>query len=545
MAEQAPKQSFLRHWGSLVVLSLALAIIIIDTTLLNVSLTTIVKDLNTDLQRIQWVITAYALTLAAFTITGGRLGDLFGRKNMFLLGAILFAIGSYTASNAHSFGTMLLGESFIEGIGAALMMPATSSLLLSTFHGRERALAFGIWGGIAAAASAIGPILGGYLTTYYSWRWGFRINIVVVIILLLSSYLIKESREHKKNLTLDWVGVILSALGLGSIVFGIVESTTYGWWHAKEVFMIGSRAFDLGSLSVVPVFILIGVVLMGAFTLWELHVERRKQTPLVSPEIFENAQFTSGILTTAVLSLGMAGLLFAVPVFLQVVRGLDALHTGYTFLPLSIALLIAAPMGASFGHKMVPKHLIQIGLLLTVISLILIHNAITPTATAWNFAPGLALYGAGMGLVMSQINNMTLSALPVEYAGEASGVNNTTRQLGSSLGSAIIGAVLLSALSANVTTGVQKSTVIPDQVKTSVISSLKNEGGTTPTGSRLSSGEVYDEIINIRNTATADANRYSMVFTVGFAVLSLLVSTRLPNKKLTHATEAKSAPAAH
>ncbi len=181
------KPSFLRKWGPVFVLSLGLAIIIIDTTLLNVSLGNIIRDLKTDIQSLQWVITAYSLTLAALTITGGRLGDLFGRKKMFVLGAIIFAIGSFIASISTSVGMMIAGESIIEGIGAALMMPATASLLVSTYKGRDRAIAMGMWGGVAGAASAVGPILGGFLTSNYNWRWGFRINIFVAIVLVAAN----------------------------------------------------------------------------------------------------------------------------------------------------------------------------------------------------------------------------------------------------------------------------------------------------------------------------------------------------------------------
>ncbi len=219
----------LLKWLPLLVMSLALTIIILDTTILNVTLRTIISDLHTDIQSIQWVITAYALMLAAFTITGGRLGDLFGRKKMFVLGAIIFAIGSFMTSIAHSVGFMILGEAIIEGIGAALMLPATSSLLRSTYKGRDLSLAFGIWGGIVAGSAALGPVLGGWFTTHYTWRWAFRINVFVAAILVLASVLIKEYRETEEKPSLDFVGVILSALGMFSLVFGFIQSTTYAY----------------------------------------------------------------------------------------------------------------------------------------------------------------------------------------------------------------------------------------------------------------------------------------------------------------------------
>jgi MFS family permease len=253
--------AFIKKWGGLLVLSLALAIIIIDTTLLNVSLGPIIQDLNTDLTGIQWVITLYALVLASFTITGGRLGDLFGRRRMFIAGALIFALGSFLASISHGLPLMIAGEAIIEGFGAALMMPATASLLLANFKGRERAIAFGVWGGVAGAASAIGPILGGWLTSTYSWRWGFRINIFVAVLVLIGALLfLKESRDKKEKKQLDGWGIVLSSGGLLLLVFGIIESATYGWWKAKEIFTIGSYQIAMPfGLSITPVSIFLGV----------------------------------------------------------------------------------------------------------------------------------------------------------------------------------------------------------------------------------------------------------------------------------------------
>ena len=212
----------IRKWMPLGVLAFALLIIILDTTILNVSLRTIITDLHTDIQSMQWVITAYSLMLAAFTITGGRLGDLFGRKKMFVTGAIIFAIGSFITSISSSVGMMIVGEAIIEGIGAALMLPATSSLLISNYSGRDRQIGFGIWGGIAGAGAALGPVFGGFLTTYYSWRWAFRINIFVAILLVAGTYVIKEFRDTAEKPQLDYLGIVLSSVAMFLVVFGII-----------------------------------------------------------------------------------------------------------------------------------------------------------------------------------------------------------------------------------------------------------------------------------------------------------------------------------
>jgi EmrB/QacA subfamily drug resistance transporter len=533
-------QPFLKKWGGLVILALALAIIIIDTTLLNVSLRTIITDLDTDLKSMQWVITIYSLILAAFTITGGRLGDFFGRKKMFLVGAIIFAIGSFIASISKNIGMMIAGEAIIEGIGAALMMPATASLLITNFKGRDRSIAFGVWGGIAAASSAIGPILGGWLTTNYSWRWGFRINIVVVAIVLLGSFLIKENERGEKTSRIDFVGIILSSLGLLSMVFGFIQASTYGWFKAKEQLVLFSHSVNLGSLSATPIFIALGLIILTLFIFWEKHYEKTGHTPLLSLQLFKNNQFVAGASTMAVLALGQAGLFFTVPVFLQAVRHLDALHTGLTLLPMSLALLIGAPLSAFLIKFVRPKWLIQAGLILSVIGFIVLRATLNADATGWDLAPGFIIFGFGMGLIMAQVSNLTLSAVSVSEAGEASGVNNTLRMVGQTLGSAILGAVLLSALISNSTEGVRNSQTIPVASKPNIEAGISSRisdisfGVEDQTQATQIPDSIRNELTRITTDATVKANKTVMLYGMFFVLMGLLVSTRLPNVKDAH-----------
>ena len=525
----------IKKWGSLVVLGLALAIIIIDTTLLNVSLSTIIREFHTNIQSIQWVITAYSLVLAAFTITGGRIGDLFGRKRMFMLGAVIFAVGSLVASFSHSVGMLLIGESIIEGVGAALMMPATASLLVANFHGKERGIAFGVWGGIAGASSAVGPILGGYLTNNFSWRWGFRINIFVVAILLLGSFLIKESHDTKEKPSLDIIGVILSAIGLLGVIFGVIESSSYGWLKASHSFTVFEHTFVKGGLSFVPFSIVIGFIFLVLFFIWEKKVERRGDTPLVSMGIFKNKVFSAGVMTTAIVSLGQVGLIFALPVFLQSVLKLDAFQTGMALLPLSIALLIMAPLSGFLSHKVSPKYLVISGLLIDILAMFIIRNSISVWATTSDLMLGLALYGAGMGLVMAQISNLTLSSVPVYQAGEASGVNNTFRQVGSTLGSAIVGAVLIASLSTNLVKGINDDLLIPQAAKPAIIKAVSEQASNVEFGggAKISSDVpkvITDQITAISKKATVQSARESLLYAAFFAFLGLFAAAFLPNK---------------
>lgn len=541
-----------RKWGMLVVLSLALAIIILDTTILNVALSAIIRDLHTDIQSLQWVITAYSLTLASLTITGGRMGDIFGRKKMFVFGAVLFAIGSFIASVSTNIPMLIAGESIIEGIGAALMMPATASLLVANFVGRERAVAFGVWGGIAGAAAALGPILGGFLTTHYDWRWGFRVNLFVVLALIIGSILIPESHDTKEKPELDLVGVGLSATGLLAFVFGIIEASRYGWWHAKEVFTIGSHALAMPwDLSIVPFCVAIGAAIIAGFVKWEFVREANQRTPLVSMRLFRNRRFTSGIVTTCIMSLGQTGLVFALPVFLQSVRGLDAYQTGLSLLPMSLGLLIISPLAAMLGKKVAPKPMISFGLLVNVAAYLVLRQTLNVDTTSADMIPGLALFGVGMGLVMSQINNVTLSAVSVQEAGEASGLNNTLRQVGATLGSAIIGTVLIATLSANLADGVNASSVIPQPMKAAIADAIDKQTSNVEFGGGAQlNGNVPEaikkEIVVISHEATVKANRMTLLIGAGFAFLGFLSSLFMPGtKKGAHAEEAASKPRAH
>jgi EmrB/QacA subfamily drug resistance transporter len=521
----------LRKWVPLFVLSLALAIILIDLTLLNVSLSTIIRDLDTDIQKIQWVITAYSLTIAALMITGGRMGDIFGRKRMFMLGAIVFAIGSYIASISHNVPTMIVGESIIEGVGAALMMPATMSLLAATYRGRDRSIAFGIWGGIAGASTAIGPLLGGYITTAYSWRWAFRINVFVAAILLAGSFVIKESRDREEKPRLDWMGVALSSAGLFFLVFGVIESSTYGWFGAKESFsLFGWVSFDTVSVSFYA--ILLGIAGLGAFFLWERR-EEQIRTPLVSTFLFRNRQFILGASIIGIVALGQAGLIFAIPVFVQAVKGLDAFHTGLALVPLSVAALVTAPLAGMLGARLGPKLPVQIGLLLSFASYIVLMLVLRSDSSVTALIPGLALAGAGIGMMMGQIGNLTISAVSVEQAGQASGVNNTFRQLGSTLGTAIIGAVLVATIAANLTAGVWESSIIPEPFKAGMMEVIKEQSSSVEFGggAELPAGippQINDEIVGISHSAITSANKIALGFGAIFALLAFLVSFLLP-----------------
>ncbi len=527
-----------KKWAPLFVMALALFIVVLDTTIINVSIKAIIQDLHSNLKAIQWVITGYSLMLAAFTITGGRLGDIFGRKKMFLIGAVIFAIGSLLASQAHSAAWLMVSVSVVEAGGAALMLPATASLLVSTYRGKDRALAFGVYGAIAGAAATIGPIVGGWLTTNYSWRWNYLINPIVVLVILAGSALVKEAHELSPHAP-DILSIVLSALGLGNLVYGIIESSTYGWVESKQDYEIFGQTFHMMGVSVTAYAIVFGLIFLTLFLLRQAMLEDAGKVPLVSTRLLKNREFMAGTTVLAVAVLGQFGLIFSLPVFLQGLLGKDAFHSGIAVLPLSISILVGSPLaGALAGRRNVPqRYLIQFGLLLSVVGAVLLRAEVSATSTAVTFIPGLICFGLGFGLVISQLANLTLSAVSVQMAGEASGVNNTFRQVGTSMGQALIGALLISALTTQLATGVASSTVLPTAAKpqiTAQVSAAAESLGTENFATKELPAPAAQEISRIRNDAIVTGVKRGMEGVIGASALALLLSVFLPKRARQH-----------
>jgi len=525
-----------RKWLPLAVIVLALFIIVLDTTIINVSMKAIIGDLHSNLRAVQWVITGYSLMLAAFMITGGRLGDIFGRRRMFRIGALVFAIGSVLASRAHTQPELFYSVVLVEGTGAAMMMPSTAALILAEYRGKDRAVAFGMFGAAAGTAATVGPLLGGWLTTNYSWRWNYLINPIVVVILLAGSLILHETRERNPHKP-DFVSIALSALGLASVVYGIIESSTYGWIQAKAPYEIFGHTYALGGTSISIIGLYVGVVLLLAFLWRQERLQAKGKVPLVSLSIFKNKQFMSGTSVTAIVAMTQFGLIFVLPVFLQGMLGNDAFHTGLALLPFSLSVLIAGPLSGILVGKanVAPKLMIQLGLLIQVVGAIVLHSEFSVTADNHSIIPGMILFATGFGLAFSQLANLTLSAVSVQQAGEASGLNNTFRQVGTSLGQALIGALLISALATQLNTDIATSKVLPAVAKPQVaadVASAATSLGTSASPDKPSSPFIAGEIIRIKNDAIIKGVRTGMLATIGVSILALGLSTQLPRRSL-------------
>jgi EmrB/QacA subfamily drug resistance transporter len=521
---------------------LALFIIVIDTTIINVSIRAIIGDLKTNLKAVQWVITGYSLVLAAFTITGGRFGDIFGRRRMFRIGALIFGTGSVLASQAHSQPQLFASVALVEALGAAMMLPSTAALILNEYRGKDRAIAFGMFGAVAGAAATIGPLLGGYLTTNYSWRWNYLINPVVVVLLLAGSIILRESRERVPHRP-DIASVLLSALGLGSIVYGIIESSTYGWVEAKMPFQIFGHTYALGGTSISIITLYIGFVLLLGFLWRQERLQLKGKIPLVSLAIFKNKQFMSGTIVTAIVAMTQFGFIFILPVFLQGVLGKDAFHSGLALLPFSLSVLVAGPLsGVLIGKfNVAPKLMIMIGLVAQVIGAFILRSEFSDTATAGSIIFGQIVFATGFGLSFSQLANLTLSAVSVQQAGEASGLNNTFRQVGASLGQSLIGAILIATLITQLNKDVTNSRVLPPGSKPTVAADVTNAAQSLGTGSQQAKAEnpvVTKEIVKIKDDSIIKGVRTGMIVTIGVSILALVVSTQLPWRSKTEDVDA-------
>lgn len=522
------------RWWALVFLALGLAIVIIDNSVLNVAIPYILRDLNTTFDGIQWVVSGYALIIATLLITVGRLGDIWGRKKVFLLGTVLFAIGSFIASISQSVWVLFLGEALIEAIGAAMMLTSSLSLLVTQFRGRERGIAFGVWGSVAGASAAIGPLLGGYLTTYHSWRWSLRINVFVAIIAILGSVFIRESKGEGAT-DFDFLGMIFSGLGLFCLIFGFIEGQKYGWWAPNQTFTIGNWQWPFTATSIIPFAFLFAALFLSLFVLIESVLEDRGKSPLLRMSLFGNGAFSLGLITTGIVSLGQFGVFFVMPIFLQNVLGLNAFQTGLIFLWSSVAIIIFGPLSGIVSSKIGGKWLVSIGMFALGIGTLLIRQTISTTANGVILAPGLILLGVGVGMASAQLTNIVLSAVPVTVSGEASAASATIRQVGTSIGIAIIGVILSSALSTNITSNIQADTKIPARAKSTIqqqLSSFSPESGQTPKESTIPipgiGTAITDDLHQALVTASKDSLTYATIFIFTGAACSLL----LPNKNV-------------
>ena len=447
------------------ILGSAQFVMVLDSSVMNVSISQIVADLDTTIQGVQLAITAYTLVMASFMLAGAKLGDIIGRDRAFAIGLGIYGVGSLTTALSPNLTVLLLGWSLVEGLGAALVVPAIVSLIAGTYGGKERALAFGIVGGVAGAAIAAGPLIGGWVTTEFSWRYVFAAETVVVIGILLLRGRLKRSPPAERPPKLDVVGVALSAVGLGLVVFGILKSSTWGLIEPRGALTIGGEEVTPFGFSMVPFVILAGLGFLAAFAIWEERRERQGRDTLLDRSLLRIEQLRAGLTTLMMQQLILLGTFFVLPVYLQVVLGLDAFETGKRLFPMSVTMFAAAMLGPRLAAGVAPKRVAQAGLLALVLASVLLLGTIDVELSETEFSVALAIFGVGAGLLLSQLGNVIMSSVDPAKANEAGGLQGTAQNLGASLGTALIGSVLIAALTSGFVSRVEQNPALAPPVR--------------------------------------------------------------------------------
>ncbi|WP_028047420.1 MFS transporter [Cellulomonas sp. URHE0023] len=429
----------------------------LDSSVMNVAIATVAEDVGTTIEGIQTAITLYTLVMAMLMIPGGKVGTLIGRKRAFAIGCLVYGAGSLTTALAPNLPILLLGWSLLEGIGAALILPAIVALVASNVPVAGRPRAYGLVMAAGAVAVALGPLIGGFATTYFSWRWVFAGEVVVVIAILLRTRKISDPYTERGP-QLDIIGAVLSATGLGLAVFGVLRSSSWGWVLPKP----GGPAV-LG-LSPTIVLVLAGIFVMWLFAGWERRMVRHGREPLVELEMFENRQFTGGLLMFFFQFLVQAGLFFTIPLYLSVALGLSAIDTGLRIMPLSITLLLAAAGIPRFFPNASPRRVVRLGLLSMCAGIVSLFTAMQSSAGAEIVTVPLLLAGLGIGALASQLGSVTVSAVPDDESDEVGGLQNTATNLGASLGTALAGSILIAMLTSSFLAGIANNDDVPDEV---------------------------------------------------------------------------------
>lgn len=455
-ADRAPKAVENKAgWGVIAMLAAAQFVMVLDTTVMNVSISQIVEDLNTTVVGLQTAITVYTLVMAAFMLIGGKLGDKWGARRAYAIGLLVYGAGSLTTALSPNLAVLLVGWSFIEGLGAVLVIPAIAALTAVTYSGRQRALAYGILGGVSGASAAIGPLIGGWVTANFTWRIVFASETVVVLALMLFLRAIPATSGRPTKL--DLPGAFLSAAGLGLAVFGILRSSQWGWIGPKA----GAPFTPLG-LSPVFWLIITGIVLLWLFARREEKVTAAGYEPLLDLRLLDIPVLRAGLTTLLGQQFIIMSTFFVLPLYLQTVLGYDSLQTGITILPLSLSLFVFALAGSTLAGRMSPKRIVEIGLIGMLIGEVLLIGFTGPNLRSLGFGVALALVGAGLGLLASQLGNINMSAVPPERGSEVGGLQGTAQNLGASLGTALIGSILIASLVSNFQTGVLANPALAD-----------------------------------------------------------------------------------
>lgn len=430
-------------WAGLGVLAAGLSMIVIDGTIVGVSLPTIIADLHLDLNEAQWVNSLYSVVLAALLLTSGRLGDRVGRRKLFIIGVVLFMVGSVFAALSHDAGSLILSR-VLQGVGGAAVLPATLSSVNSTFFGKDRTTAFAVWGAVISGMAAIGPLLGGWLTSSFAWQWIFIVNIPLGVAVLIGTvFFVSETRSPHDQAGFDVLGLLLSATGFGLFVFALIEGPTLGWWSTKSALSLGPVSWPAdAAISAVPLTLAASIVLLTGFVVWEKHRATVERSAILDLTLFRVRTFSWGNSVAAMVAIGEFGLLLVLPLYLINILGLGTLDAGFVLAAMALGAFFSGASARHLAARMGPPNVVIIGLGLETAGLLALGLLMTATTSIWLIAALLVVYGLGLGLASAQLTGTVLADIPTAVSGQGSATQSTVRQLGAALGSAIMGSVL-------------------------------------------------------------------------------------------------------
>jgi EmrB/QacA subfamily drug resistance transporter len=496
----------------------AMFVLVVDTSLMNVSISAVVRDLGTTVSGVQSAIALEALVSAAFILIGGKVGDLIGRKRAYVIGLLGYAVGALAMALAQSLAAVIIFWAVLGGIGASLLLPAMQSLIHGNFDGAARTQVYALVGASAAIAAAVGPLLGGFITTFLSWRVGFLLEVVIIAVVLLGIKLVLDV-PYTGPRTIDLVGALLSVLGMGGLVLGILA-----WQEGGE---------SVGALLAT------GVIAMGVLAYWLVRRKRAGKPTLIDPDLFSSKLFRFGISEQMLQQIALGGVMIALPIFLQMVLEYNALQAGLSLAPLSLSMFGMAVLAGKKAGKRRPASIIRLGFALLTVGVALLIPIVPRAEFGWALIVPLLIAGSGLGLMVSQLNNYTLSPISDERVSEAAGVNSAAGSFGLSFGLAFAGAIMLAALSLTFTTMSDASTVLPAAEKQQVAQGLE-ENAQLMTNTQLEQllvnqpPEIRDEIIRINTEARPISLQVALLIPLLAGLIGLFNSfrmMRLPDPK--------------
>ncbi|WP_431840774.1 MFS transporter [Gordonia hongkongensis] len=527
----------MRSWSVIIILAVSQFVMVLDSTVMNVSISVVADDLGTSITGMQAAITFYALTMAAFMLTGGKLGDLMGRARAFKIGAVIYGIGSLTTALSPNLTVLLIGWSLVEGLGAVLVIPAIASLAAINYTGKARVTAFSILGAVTGLAAAVGPLLGGVMTTYLSWRYVFVAETVVMVAVLFAAKLIRDV-PRDPEVRIDPLSVVASAGGLSLIVYGVLQSKTWGWLKPQHPPELGGDEIAPLGVSPVAYLLLAGVVVLWLFVLRQRTLATSGRQPLLRVELFRIAALRSGLGGFLAQYFAIAALFFVVPVYLQTMLGRDALQTGVKILPLSVGLVLFSILGSWLTARRSARFIARGGQITMALGTLLVIASVGIDLRNAAFAAGMFVVGAGFGLLASQLGNVNMSAVEEKDTSEVGGLQGTFQNLGSSFGTAVAGSVFLLMLSSGFVSAVNDAENLSPTDQQRIIAAVDDQGVPIISADEArtlvldagGSEESAQAVSQAYSDSQIAALQQSLFVVFGLLVLALLFSRHLPNR---------------